>query len=85
MPHLQYSVLEEGVKNEATAHYQGHLIRVITGYNIIADDWPFHVYVKDAAGVETKLEIKPMPSAPTILGAWDAAFALARQQIDAAA
>ena len=83
MQHLQYSVLEEGAKNEATAHYEGQVIRVVTGYNIIGDDWPFHIYIKDASGIERKLQMQPLPSAPSILAAWEAAFRLGQQRIDA--
>lgn len=41
---------ENGPRYAQQLHYKDHLIEVATGYDVLGDSWPYHVYLVTNAG-----------------------------------
>ena len=43
---MKYTVVETGPRNVAQANYKDYRIQVVTGYSIVGDNYPIHIYIQ---------------------------------------
>ncbi len=74
--------LETGVKNVEFDEYKGYKLRVVSGYNALADNWPAHLYLTRPGKAEEKIKEYDVKSG-NLADALNGGFAHGLRMIDA--